>query len=200
MTALARAEAEARDLGHGHIGTEHLLLGLLADAGSTTAAVLDELGAALAPTRHKVVEAVGASDGDRDAQAALAAHRAAACALSAAPGGSPTTGTPTEVGSAHVLLGVLDVEGTAGQVLRGLGVDVDRLRAAIDVPGLIPQLSRSCATAPCGDVHVVPGLAGRFADVRARASDQCLAGDLRRDRVLVRQLRRRPAACSAVDG
>ena len=33
-----------------------------------------------------------------------------------------------------MLLGVLDVEGNAGQVLRGLGVDIDRLRSAIDVP------------------------------------------------------------------
>ena len=31
----------------------------------------------------------------------------------------------------HVLRGVLDVEGTAGQVLRGLGVDVDLLRASL---------------------------------------------------------------------
>jgi hypothetical protein len=31
-------------------------------------------------------------------------------------------------------MGVLDVEGIAGQVLRGLGLDVDSLRASIDVP------------------------------------------------------------------
>ena len=32
----------------------------------------------------------------------------------------------------HVLLGILDVEGTAGQVLRGLGVDVPALPAALE--------------------------------------------------------------------
>jgi ATP-dependent Clp protease ATP-binding subunit ClpA len=35
------------------------------------------------------------------------------------------------VGTDHLLLGVLDVEGTAGQVLRGIGVDVAALRAAL---------------------------------------------------------------------
>ena len=33
--------------------------------------------------------------------------------------------------SDHLLRGVLDVEGTAGQVLRGLGVDVDLLRTSL---------------------------------------------------------------------
>jgi hypothetical protein len=36
------------------------------------------------------------------------------------------------VTSRHVLTGVLDVEGIAGQVLRGLGIDVDALRASLD--------------------------------------------------------------------
>ena len=37
------------------------------------------------------------------------------------------------VGTEHLLLGVLDVEGTACQVLRGLGVDVAGLRRTIDI-------------------------------------------------------------------
>ena len=40
------------------------------------------------------------------------------------------------VTSEHLLWGVVDVEGTAGQVLRGLGVDVDQLRTALEDPGL----------------------------------------------------------------
>ena len=34
--------------------------------------------------------------------------------------------------SRHMLMGVLDVEGIAGQVLRGLGLDVESLRASLD--------------------------------------------------------------------
>jgi hypothetical protein len=37
------------------------------------------------------------------------------------------------VGTVHVLLGILDVEGTACQVLRGLDVDVATLRTAAEV-------------------------------------------------------------------
>ncbi len=43
------------------------------------------------------------------------------------------------VGTEHLLLGVLDVEGTAGQVLRGLGVDIDRLRSSLEGAGPAPQ-------------------------------------------------------------
>jgi hypothetical protein len=39
-----------------------------------------------------------------------------------------------EVDADHVLLGVLDVDGLACQVLRGLGVDVTRLRSALVPP------------------------------------------------------------------
>ena len=38
------------------------------------------------------------------------------------------------VTTAHVLSAILDVEGTAGQVLRGLRVDVDALRVAVERP------------------------------------------------------------------
>jgi hypothetical protein len=39
-----------------------------------------------------------------------------------------------EVRTEHLLLGVLDVEGTAGQVLRGLAVDLDALRVKLEAP------------------------------------------------------------------
>ena len=45
--------------------------------------------------------------------------------------------------SQHVLMGVLDVEGTAGQVLRGLGVDVEPLRAALDTLVEAPSPNRT---------------------------------------------------------
>jgi hypothetical protein len=48
---------------------------------------------------------------------------------------------------------VLDVEGRAGQVLRGCGVDIDRLRAALDSSGRRPRPAaksgRSAADPAC---------------------------------------------------
>jgi hypothetical protein len=43
-TALRAAGEAARNLGHGHVGTEHLLLGLFEPAGGIAARILDELG------------------------------------------------------------------------------------------------------------------------------------------------------------
>jgi hypothetical protein len=48
----------------------------------------------------------------------------------------------------HVLLGVLDVEGTAGQVLRGLGVDVGALASAVDVATVTPEHEPAATAAP----------------------------------------------------
>jgi ATP-dependent Clp protease ATP-binding subunit ClpA len=55
------------------------------------------------------------------------------------------------VGTEHVLLGVLDVEGTAGQVLRGLGVDVDRLRSGLESGATIIH---EHVTSPSSPQHV----------------------------------------------
>jgi ATP-dependent Clp protease ATP-binding subunit ClpC len=132
--ALARAEAEARELGHDHVGTEHLLLGLIAATGSPAAVVLDDLGASLGAARHKVAEAVGRSSAvgpPPDGPLPLTAR--ASRALSRSRRFSHDRHVD-EVGGGHLLLGVLDVEGNAGQVLRGLGVDIDRLRSWIDAP------------------------------------------------------------------
>lgn len=53
-TAVVRAQSEARDLRHGHIGTEHLLLGVLAEGHGVGARVLAELGLDLGEVRRAV--------------------------------------------------------------------------------------------------------------------------------------------------
>jgi ATP-dependent Clp protease ATP-binding subunit ClpA len=130
-----RADSAARELGHDRIGTEHLLLGLLT-SDSATARVLANAGVTLTAARHKVSEAVGplgAAAGGAPAATAGALPRTprAERALGRSVRFAHTRGSDL-VGSQHVLLGVLDVEGTAGQVLRGLGLDVDRLRRTLD--------------------------------------------------------------------
>jgi ATP-dependent Clp protease ATP-binding subunit ClpA len=126
--ALSSAVAEARSLGHDRVGTEHLLLGLLVQDG-TAAVALRRAGAQLAPARRKVAEAVGSSSdagGDADpgwtARAGRAVGRAPRFARDQGDG---------QVGCTHLLLAVLDVEGTAGQVLRGLDVDLEQLAAGL---------------------------------------------------------------------
>ena len=131
--AMASAEREARELGHDRIGTEHVLLGLLTN-DSETSKVLTDAGVTLAATRNKVSEAVGKpSVGTTGASGALPRTARAGRALGRAARFAHAEGSDT-VDSDHLLWGVLDVEGTAGQVLRGLGVDVDSLRDELETP------------------------------------------------------------------
>jgi ATP-dependent Clp protease ATP-binding subunit ClpA len=128
---VALAETEARGHRHTRVGTEHLLIGLLAVEGSVAAERLREAGITLAAARHKVVEAV--PPGDAPAPEVLLRSERAARALGRSVRFSHAA-RASSVGTEHVLLGVLDVEGTAGQVLRGLGVDVERLRSTLREP------------------------------------------------------------------
>jgi ATP-dependent Clp protease ATP-binding subunit ClpA len=131
--AVAAAEREADSSGLGRLGTEHLLLGLLATSGSIGAGALEAAGVRAAATQRKVAEAVNQStrrpEASSPGQPRVWSPRAER-ALGRAFRFSKEHRAPAAT-SAHLLLGVLDVEGTAGQVLRGLGTDVDGLRASL---------------------------------------------------------------------
>lgn len=128
--AIAAAEHEARELGHPVVGTEHLLLGVLSDESSAAFEALRDAGATLSAARAKVREAVGEPSGSGVDGTSQTASPRASRALRRAERFSHSRRAP-HVTSEHLLEGVLDVEGTAGQVLRGIGVDVDRLRAIL---------------------------------------------------------------------
>jgi len=66
------AEDEARRLHHQHLGTEHLLLGLLAQPQDPTARLLARFGLDLSTGRSAVADLIGGPDPERDG-AALAA-------------------------------------------------------------------------------------------------------------------------------
>ena len=130
-TPCASAEREARELGHDRIGTEHLLLGLLT-SDSDTSKLLTAAGVTLAAARNTVSEAVGKpSVGTIGGSSPLPSTARAGRALGRAARFADAEGSDI-IESEHLLWGVLDVEGTAGQVLRGLGVDVDLLRDQLE--------------------------------------------------------------------
>ena len=124
------ATMEARRLDHPRVGTEHLLLGLLSDDDGKPGDVLRAAGVDLTAARLKVVEALGADAGSPINEELPFTPRAQR-ALERAGRFSRKEQEP-EVTAGHVLLGVLDVEGLACQVLRGLGVDIVHLRDAVD--------------------------------------------------------------------
>jgi diadenosine tetraphosphate (Ap4A) HIT family hydrolase len=50
---------EAKQLGHSHVGTEHLLLGIVRDGGSVAVGMLESLGVSLERVRHQVIHTLG---------------------------------------------------------------------------------------------------------------------------------------------
>jgi ATP-dependent Clp protease ATP-binding subunit ClpC len=126
---VVHAKEEALQLDHDHIGTEHILLGLLRDDTETAVRVLTSLGAGLAPARAQVEEMAGrgtpGSTGDIPftprAKKVLELSLREALQLG-----------HNYIGSEHILLGLLrEGEGGGAQVLRGLGVDFEQLRRGI---------------------------------------------------------------------
>jgi ATP-dependent Clp protease ATP-binding subunit ClpA len=68
-TATVDAQGAARRLGHGHVGTEHLLLGLL-ETGGVAATVLAGLGITPAAVEREILAEVGRGPlGEADAKA-----------------------------------------------------------------------------------------------------------------------------------
>jgi hypothetical protein len=126
--AVRQAQREARDLGHGWLGTEHLLLGVLHDPDALATIVLAELGV----TRDDVVRAIVDSPFEPGrprrhlpftplAKAALDRTLVEALELG-----------HNYIGTEHIVLALHHVEeGVARKVLRGKGVERDALRRAI---------------------------------------------------------------------
>jgi hypothetical protein len=144
--AVALAETEARGLRHVRVGTEHLLIGLLAVDGCVASNRLLEAGANINAIRRKVAENV--AQGNPATIEVLPRSERAVRAIGRAARFSHADGAST-IASEHLLLGVLDVEGLAGQILRGLGIDVGRLRASLLDPQAAPaDVSAAPSAAP----------------------------------------------------
>lgn len=150
---LSVAADEATELGQAAVGTEHLLIGLLSGADDAARALL-AAGATLAAARHKVREAVGGGGKPGVVVVDPAVQTARAARAIGRAVRFSHQDRADHVGSVHLLLGVLDVEGTAGQVLRGLGVDVPRLQESLRVESAPPPMPEGAGSgvrcASCG--------------------------------------------------
>lgn len=127
--ATALASTEARQFGHDFIGTEHLLLGLLATDEGVAFSVLTELEVTLDDARRKVTERVHPSGrGSTDsppftplAKKSLERALREALALKA-----------EVIGSEHLLLGLVAVpDGGGARILAELAVSLEQVREAV---------------------------------------------------------------------
>ena len=127
--AVVAARVAATDLGHPHVGTEHLLLGLLGVDDSPAAGALTAAGVTQARVRALVAERVPPSEeGSGRVQFTPRAKKVLELALR-----ESIRGRSQQIGAEHLLRGLLREGGGEGmQVLDELGVDVDVLRADLD--------------------------------------------------------------------
>ncbi|MFL2860035.1 MAG: ATP-dependent Clp protease ATP-binding subunit [Pontiellaceae bacterium] len=125
---LARKEADR--FNHGYVGTEHVLLGLIALGHGVAVNALQSVGIDLASVRVEVEKAVGTGPETKTIGSIPFTPRAKkVLALSASEARSLGH---SYVGTEHILLGLLrEGEGIAARVLENLGVDLDEIRYEI---------------------------------------------------------------------
>jgi hypothetical protein len=129
--AVVGAEEEARSLRHDQIGTEHLLLGLLAEDAGMVARLLDGFGLTFHAARFQLEVLVDPTTSVPEGH--IAFGPSAKRALERSMYEAMALGS-ADVGTKHMLLGLLGVdldgdrEGLAAGVLRRCGVEPDALR------------------------------------------------------------------------
>lgn len=128
--ALARAEDEARRLSHESVGTEHLLLGITAEKGSTGAQALNQIGVDFERVREALVFISGRNprSGTRDLRLSPLAKRIIRQAAGFVDGQGGN-----EIDTGHLLVSLCDEpEGLALRILESLGTSADEVRASVD--------------------------------------------------------------------
>jgi hypothetical protein len=123
---LVLAQEEARVLGHSFIGTEHLLLGLMAEGQGVASQALKNLGVSLAAVRAEVAETIGMAGSAPSGSPPFTPRAKKVLELSLRE--SMQLGR-TYIDTGDLLLGLLrEGEGVAVAVLVGLGVEPGRVR------------------------------------------------------------------------
>jgi len=124
---LTLAQEEAQRLNHNYIGTEHLLLGLVREENGVAVRVLQELNVDLKQVRERVERTVGR--GQRAMYGKLSLTPRTKRVIELAVDEARRLGHHY-IGTEHLLLGLVrEGEGVAVDVLKGLGVSLDKVRA-----------------------------------------------------------------------
>jgi ATP-dependent Clp protease ATP-binding subunit ClpC len=136
--AVVLAQEEARMLSHNHIGTEHILLGLLADRESVAARTLQSLDVTLEAAREQVKEIIG--EGQQAPTGHIPFTPRAKKVLELSLREALSLGSET-IGTEHLLLGlVTEGDGVGAQILERLGAYAHTVREkVIELAGAEPD-------------------------------------------------------------
>jgi ATP-dependent Clp protease ATP-binding subunit ClpC len=177
--AVVLAQEEARRLGHPEVGTEHLLLGLLAvDGDSAGTRTLTALGIPLDDLRTEVEARIGRGEGAPSGHLTFAPQNKKVLELSLR---EALQLGHNYIGTEHLLLGLVrEAESGAAQVLAGRGANLDTVRQ---------EVARQLATG-AGERLAAPkpSKEGLLADIEALYDEIAqLAGEVARLRGLLRR-------------
>jgi ATP-dependent Clp protease ATP-binding subunit ClpC len=126
---VVRAQDEARALGHDHIGSEHLLLGLIGEGGGVGAKALESLGVSAAELRAGVAEMVDPGQQSPTAHIPFTAQAKQVLRLAL---GEALRLEHNYIGTEHLLLALIsERDDVAGRVLAAAGADLGRVRAEV---------------------------------------------------------------------
>jgi ATP-dependent Clp protease ATP-binding subunit ClpA len=144
--AVELAIDEARKLGHSHVGTEHLLLGIVRQGESIAAKVLGGLGVDLEKVRQHVIATLGQPQREVGASAPEPVHPQStghfagpfdrftdsAKRVLALAQDEAMRFRHNYIGTEHILLGLIrEQEGVAARALQTLGAELARARTAV---------------------------------------------------------------------
>lgn len=123
------ASYEARSLRHNFVGTEHLLLGLIAERDGTAAQILLSTGADLQRVRQEVIKIWGQS---RNPSVRELPFTPSAKRLFETAAKQSRADGLNYIGTEHLLVGLIESKRGVGlQILRTLGVTIGDIERAI---------------------------------------------------------------------
>lgn len=129
--AMQLSRLESRSFNHDYIGTEHILLGLIAEGQGVAASILKNFDVELDQVRSKIETLVKTNSAPVNANSQLAFTPRTKKALEAAVNEAAQL-NKDNVGVEHLLLGLLkEEENLAVRILTQLGVDIEALRSEI---------------------------------------------------------------------
>ncbi|MDH7497616.1 MAG: ATP-dependent Clp protease ATP-binding subunit [Syntrophomonadaceae bacterium] len=156
--AIINAQEEAREMGHAAVGTEHILLGLIREGEGVGARAILALGVDLDQVREAIKSVLGGQGaGRREGTGGdLPITPRAKKVLNLAFDEAQLQGV-SYVGTEHLLLAVIrEEEGVAAQVLSGMGIKLDDVRAQVML--LLGSEGNAAAGAEAaGEGKAVPG-------------------------------------------
>jgi ATP-dependent Clp protease ATP-binding subunit ClpA len=146
------ARQEARQLDHDHVGTEHILLGLLREGHGVAVKALVALGIDLADVRRQVEGLIGRGPKEPTGHTPFTGSAKRVLELSLREG---LQFGHNYIGTEHILLGLIrEEDGVAARVLTEVGADAESVRRQVVLllhgysAGQSPQAQSRQATAP----------------------------------------------------